>query len=141
MAEPQPHERADAPVVAFWRDGGAPDNRGATRRHDDQTPVPRTSGQPICAVVTEERGLERVRAFARRWRALRFHREEKRRPWLAAHDLCGPTCTGLTSRCLRAMIREGFLAPTSPTSPVAPTALVTPTALVAPTAPMRQIQR
>ena len=81
--------------------------------------VPRASGQPICSVVSEEHGAARVRAFARRWRAYRYHREEKRRPWLATHDLCGAECTGLTSRCLRVMEREGFLCAVHPVRPAA----------------------
>ena len=68
--------------------------------------VPRASGQPICAVVGEEHGVARVRAFARRWRTFLYYRD---RLALGPHDLCAATCTGLTSRCHRLMEREGFL--------------------------------
>jgi hypothetical protein len=75
--------------------------------------VPRASGQPILAVV-EEHGVARVHAFARRWRSYLYQHVEKRRSWLAPHDLCATTCTGLTSRCLRMMEREGFLCAVRP---------------------------
>ena len=78
-----------------------------------EQPVPRLAGQPVAAVVPEERGLSRVHAFARRWRALRFH-QERGRTQLAPHDLCGVACTGLTSRCVRQMEREGFLSAIRP---------------------------
>jgi hypothetical protein len=115
MAEPQPGAPAQAPgwppPAPPKGDGRAPDDPGSSGGRDRWLPVPRAAGQPIAAVVTEERGVARVRAFARRWRALRYHREERQRPWLSTHDLCGPACTGLTSRCLQAMVREGFLSP------------------------------
>ena len=121
MAEPQPGPTAEPQgrqgpqAVAVPNvpkgDQGTPDGGAPSDSRDDWTPIPRAAGQPIAAVVTEEGGVARVRAFARRWRALRYHREERQRPWLSTHDLCGTACTGLASRCLRAMVREGFLAP------------------------------
>jgi len=80
--------------------------------------VPRASGQPIFTVVAEERGAARVHGFAKRWRAYLYH-QERRRPWLAPHDLCASACTGLTSRCLRLMEREGFLCAVHPPAPPA----------------------
>ena len=81
-------------------------------------PVPRVSGQPLFTVVAEEHGASRVHAFARRWRAFLYH-QERQRPWLAPHDLCASACTGLTSRCVRAMEREGFLCAIRPPAPPA----------------------
>jgi hypothetical protein len=118
VPEPKAQPAAAAIESPFSAPPAAAPAAGAARDEvpGGPIPLPRVSGQPVFTVVAEEHGAARVRAFAKRWRAY-LYQQERRRPWLAAHDLCASTCTGLTSRCLRLMEREGFLATIRPPAP------------------------
>jgi hypothetical protein len=87
-------------------DGGAPEHGDLMEDEADPLPVVEGCWQPIFKLVPDDQGVERVRAFARRWRALESYRT---RPWLSLHELCSSFCLGLKSRCLALMEAEGFL--------------------------------